>query len=277
MRLLVLGGTVFLSKAIAAEAVRARTRGRPARAAASSGPVPDGRPARRLGPQRAGAGRARWPRRSTRSSTSARHPSCVRSAVATLPRRPLGLRLHGQRLPRRVDARAADRPRCRCSSRCTTDEDISVGARDVRRDEGRLRADRARRRRLVDGGAARADRRAGRPERAVHLLAGAAGAGGRRRRGAGAAAPRRPGAGDRRPRPGGLDRGACRAAAHRGVRRGRAGHCRSATCWPRPAAGSASDRSGRGCRGLPGGAGRRAVGGRPVGCRCGCRGRSTTG
>ena len=100
MRLLVLGGTVFLSRAVAAEAVR---RGHEVTCAArgTSGSVPEG--ARLLEVDRTqplpdlGAFDA--------VVDVARHPSWVRNALAAHAGRALGLRLDGQRVRRRRDAR----------------------------------------------------------------------------------------------------------------------------------------------------------------------------
>ena len=105
MKLLVLGGTVFLSKAVAEEAVR-------------RGPRRDLRVPRRV--------RRRCPtaRRTCRGTATepapaeltdvtydavvdvARHPSRVRAAVAALPGRALGVRVDDQRLRRQRASRA---------------------------------------------------------------------------------------------------------------------------------------------------------------------------
>ena len=84
MKLLVLGGTLFLSKAVAEEAVR---RGHDVTCACrgESGTVPDGGPARGVGPGPAGARRADRRGRTTRWSTwPGTRPGSAR-AVAAVP------------------------------------------------------------------------------------------------------------------------------------------------------------------------------------------------
>ena len=273
MKILVLGGSVFLSKAVAAEARRARPRGhlrdpRHLRAGARR------RAVRGVGPDR---------RRCPTSS-----PDVVRRRGRRGPDPVVGA---ARRSPPSPDAHwvfvstvnvysddstpggtPGHAPAARAAARGRRPEGRPGG---VRPDEGRVRADRPRRRRLVDGDPARADRRAGRPDRPVHLLAGAAG---RRRRGAG----RRPSprtqmqvidvrdlaawivacaetrtAGDYDGVGEVLPIGDLLAAVRRGRRRRR--------------------RADLGAAGVPDRAGRRAVDGAGARCRCGCRARSTTG
>ena len=185
MRLLVLGGSVFLSRAVAADAVR---RGHDVTCAnrGTSGSVPDG------------ARLVVWDRTEPVPAELAdelrrgrrRRPLPVVDAVGRggFPQRPLGLRLHRQRLPGPVTRRRDARQRCRCASPLHEDVDLAVEPGGLRPDEGGVRADRAARAppraTVIRPGP---DRRARRPERPVHLLAGAAG---RRRAGAGR---RRPG------------------------------------------------------------------------------------
>ena len=100
MRLLVLGGTVFLSRAVAADAVAARARGdlRGAR-----------RPPARYPTARAWSGRpdpaAARPRRVRRGRRRRPAPFVGAQRGGGVRRRALGLRLDGQRLRRRRDAR----------------------------------------------------------------------------------------------------------------------------------------------------------------------------
>ena len=116
VKLLVLGGSVFLSRAVAADAVR---RGHDVTCAnrGTSGAVPEGAAWSR--------GTAPSPCRTSLGDTFdavvdvGRYPSWVRSARRGLPQRPLGLRLHDQRLRRRVDARRSARDAAAARSAAT--------------------------------------------------------------------------------------------------------------------------------------------------------------
>ena len=148
------------------------------------------------------------------------------------------------------------------------------GPRGLRPDEGLVRERGDRRRRALDGGPARADRRAGRPDRPLRLLARAAG---RRRPGAGPANPE--------DRVQFIDVRDLAEWIVRSVENGTtgvydgigpatpAGDVLAQTAdGRRRLAGAGVDRSG-----VPDRAEGGAVDGRRRRCRCGCRGRSTTG
>ncbi len=184
MRILVLGGSVFLSKAVAADAVSRGhdvtcvTRGR-------SGEVPDG--TRHVVWDRADDVPADLAAEDFDAVVDvSRIPSHVRKAVAAWPGCALGVRVDDQRVRRQRDARPRHRRPARRGHR--RGPRPARGPRGLRPDEGLLRERRDRRRRAVDGGPARADRRPGRPDRPLRLLAGAAG---RRRPGARARRTRR--------------------------------------------------------------------------------------
>ena len=231
MRLLVLGGTVFLSRAVAEEVVRrghevtCACRGASGscrgRRGTSPGTAPEAAP-------------ARLPRRPAYDAVVdvARHPSWVRTAVAALPD------AHWVFVST-INVYADDSTPRRASRddpplREPITDDVDLGEDPEAYGAMKVACEQAghRRRGLRDGGPARADRRPRRPDRPVHLLAGAAG---RRAgpRGAGPRRARRLGPGDRRARPRGLDRRQRRAAPDRRLRRHRAGALPSATCSPR--------------------------------------------
>ena len=222
MRLLVLGGTVFLSRAVATEAV---ARGHEVTCACrgASGDVPAG--ARHLAWDRADG--AAPPAALDGSAYDAvvdvaRHPSWVRTAVAAVPDahwvfvstinvyaddatpqgRPGGLPL---RDPQPDDVDLGVDPEAYGAMKVACEQLVTEGAASAM----------VVRPGLIVG--------PGDPTRPLHLLAGPAG---RHRRAPGGAAARRAGrlgAGDRRARPRRLDRGQRRAAAHRHLRRHRAG------------------------------------------------------
>ena len=192
MKLLVLGGTRFLSRETATQAV-ARGWDVTCACRGESGPVPDG------------ATHLPWDRDTTTSPAAIADGGLGRRrrrdpAPLARPsrgrgdrRRALGVRLDDQRLPRQLLPRhgSARRPdhRGRGPRR---------RPRGLRRHEGRVRAGRAGARRVVGDRPARPHRRPRRPDRTLRLLAAAAGA---RRRGAGARPPDDAGPGDRRTRP----------------------------------------------------------------------------
>ena len=256
MRILVLGGSVFLSKATAGSAVARGhevtcvTRGRSGRGTRR------GR-ARGLGPRR---------RRTRRA-------------------RDRGLRRRRRRvadpLARAQGGGRAGRTRTGCSSRPSTSTattrrptPASTARSSTRIDEDRdLEEDpeaygpmkvaceqmRARRCRAVDGGPARADRRTGRPDRALRLLARAAGRGRR------VLARRRPDDACRSSTCATSRSGSCAGSrqgttgAYDGIGAGDAGRAR---CWPQTADGvGAVARTWCGRPGVPDRAGRRAVDG----------------
>ena len=220
MQLLVLGGTVFLSRAVAAEAVAAWARGRPAR------PVVSPAAYRRVRATCSSTATHRsgrpWTVSGTRSSMSPGRRGGCRAAVDALADRPaLDLRLLDQRVRRPLDPARHARDTCRCSSRRPS----RTWSRTLRRSTAPARSPASR---TVQSGAREAlvvrpglDRRSGRPDREVQLLAGAD-RGGRRRAGPGVPRPRHPV--HRRTRPRRLAGRPHRAAPHRGVRRHRAGH-----------------------------------------------------
>ena len=236
MRLLVLGGTVFLSKAVAEEAVR---RGHEVTCACrgESGLGARRRPARACGtaPSRRPTS---WPTTSYDAVVDvARHPSRVRAAVAALPGRALGLRVDDQRLRRRLDpgrhARDAAAARADHRGRRPAEDLEAYGPMKVACEQI-----------VLDGAASSMVIRPG-------LIVGPGDPTGRftywPRRGCAdggeVLAPGRPTtrAGRRRPRPGGLDRRRRRGPAHRRLRRRRPGRCRSATCSARSPTGVGAD------------------------------------
>ena len=262
MRILVLGGTLFLSRAVAADAV-ARGHDVTCAARGESGSVPDG--ARHVYLDREAPDWSALEGEWDAVVDVARTPSWVAARPRPPGRRALDVRLDDQRVRRPLDPRRhpetlpllppitddvdQDSAEAYGSSKVACEQDVQARARE--------RA----------GRPAGADHRAGRPERPVHLLAGAAGRG-RRGAGAGVARPRHPG--DRRTRPRGVDRHLRRAGADRGVRRQRAG----------PAARRPRRRGGQGRRRrrharlgtgrLPARARGHLLGRAHARCRCGC-------
>ena len=211
MLLLVLGGTRFLSRETATQAV-ARGWDVTCACRGESGPVPDGAthlPWDRADDPPAALVDGGW----DAVVDVTRLPSHARSARRGRSGRALGVRLDDQRLHRQL--LAGDGAAGRADHRGRRPR---RGPGGLRRHEGRLRTGRAGARRVVRRRAPRPHRRPRRPDRTVRLLAAAAGA---RRRGAGTRHARRRGPGDRRTRPGDLAARPRRGAHDRRLRRGR--------------------------------------------------------
>ena len=174
MRILVLGGSVFLSKAVATEAVGARARGH-LRDRGRSGPVPDG--------ARPWCGTGRTPYRTssrpTTSTPSSTWPDSRRGCGRRWPRVPAAHWVFVSTVnvySDDADARPGvdgSRSRRDSTTTSTSSEDpeaygpMKVACEQIVRDGAAS----------CDGDPARADRRPRRPDRPVHLLAGAAGRG----------------------------------------------------------------------------------------------------
>ena len=169
MRLLVLGGTVFLSRAVAAEAVR---RGHEVTCAAAGRPArcPTARACVEVGPHRS---RCRTSARSTPSST---WPATRPGSGPRWRRTPDAHWVFVSTVNVYADDATPGGTPATLPLVEAIDEDV-----DLKEDPeayGPMKVaceqDRARRRRLRDGDPARADRRTGGPDRSVHLLAAAA-------------------------------------------------------------------------------------------------------
>ena len=270
MRILVLGGSVFLSKAVAADAVSRGhdvtcvTRGR-------SGEVPDG------------ARHVVWDRADDVPTELAaedfdavvdvsRIPSHVRKAVAAWPGAHwVFVSTINVYADNETPDPGTDGPLVEA-----IDED-----RDLREDPEAYGPMKVSCENAVIEGATRsmvvqawADRRPRRPDRPLRLLAGEAG---RWRPGARAGRPGGPRAVHRRPRPGRVDRAQRRGRHDRRLRRHRTGHA----CRRRPRADGRGRRRDAGAGvdgpGLPQPSRRSSRGWGRRRCRCGCPGRSTTG
>ena len=269
MRILVLGGSVFLSKAAAADAV-ARGHEVTCVTRGHSGEVPEG--ARHVVWDRADdvpadlaaedydavvdcRGSRRACARPSPPGRTRTGCSCRRSTCTPTTRR----RTRARQPARRADHEDHD----------LKEDPESYGPMKVACEQTCRRAPR------VDGRPAGADRRPRRPDRAVHgywpVRLADGGDGARPRR------PGRPDAGHRRPRPGGVDRPTARERHDRRLRRRRPGQPDRRGARRRRATGVGADPS-HVVPARSSSPSRASSRGWATGrCRCGCPGRSTTG